>query len=161
MEKNAAILSIVGVAAIVLVLGVALGSVIFPTTTTETIRTGYVSTQTVTQTVVQVSTLHDDQETITKQVIVQYVGSYNVYVFGNCTTGGGTLAAFPTTTTSYILPNDTNGYLDVTIVTQETTIQGVSSISTFTIYTSLQPMIIAIQNGTSTSYLTETCPTYP
>ena len=133
----------------------------FPTTKTQTITTAQVSTLTATQTFVQISTLNSEQETITKHVIVEYVGSYNVFVFGNCTAGEGTLAWFPTTTTNYIFPNDSSGYLDVTLVTQEMTIQGVSSISTFTIYTSLQPQVITMIDGTMTSYSTQTCPNIP
>ena len=99
-------------------------------------------------------------ETITKEIVAQYVGYYTVYVFGNCTVGPGTIGVSLTNTTTYVFPPDATGYLNVTILTNETTLQCITSADRTTAFSSLQPVTVAIDNGTSTSYSTMACPVY-
>ena len=124
---------------------------------TKTLMSTSIVTMTSTQTVVLTGSPKALQ-TITEQIIVMYAGTYTVYVFGNCTTGGGTIEINPTSsTTEYIFPSNATGILNVTITTVEN--QFIST-STVTVHSSLQPQTITIVSGTVTSYSTQTCPTF-
>ncbi|MDG6906312.1 MAG: hypothetical protein JRN20_11060 [Nitrososphaerota archaeon] len=118
-------------------------------------------TSPVTQTLISTITLSNAKgtlQTITEQIVEEYVGDYTVYVFGNCTSDGGTIALRTSTTiTDYVFPSNSTGTIYVTV----TTIRTQSNIiSTHTVDSSLSPQTITIQSGTVTTYSVQTCPTY-
>ena len=108
-----------------LVIGVALGSVVFPMTKTETTTQLSSVTTIVTQTEVHLSTYENNEfpETISEKILVNNVGYITEYVFGNCTEVAGTVSLSQTNTTLYVFPADMTGYQNVTVVSSAITFQ--------------------------------------
>ena len=111
--KGSTILSIVGVVVVILVIGMALGSVIFPVTKTVTSTLSFPVTSTRTEIVA--STITESSyfviypgnvsATVTKEILEERVGGIQVEISGNCTVSGGTGYLTNTTTTEYLLPS--------------------------------------------------------
>ncbi|MDG6921976.1 MAG: hypothetical protein JRN67_01630 [Nitrososphaerota archaeon] len=154
-------LRVLPVIVVLLVIALALVSGLYLVQGQKVVTKTLVSTSLVTLTSTQTVILTGGPkalQTITEQIIVMYAGTYTVYVFGNCTSGGGTIEINPTSsTTEYIFSSNATGILNVTITTVEN--QFVST-STVTVHSSLQPQTITVVNGTVTSYSTQTCPAF-
>jgi len=184
--KSSRILTIVGVSVVVLLIGIALGSVAFPMTTTET------STDTITSTITLISsvTLNEietvtqksyiviysgsNSETLTEEILVESVEHIQVFTSGNCTAPAGTAYVVANvTTTEYRLPSQLTNLtanpqiVTATLTTVSSYVAGVDSTDfttvSFNIHSFGNATVVFLStrtNGTMTSIVTATCPLF-
>ncbi len=149
--KSSTILSLVGVAAVMLVIGTALGSIAFPMTKTETTTTTQrqwdtASNQPVTlkQTVTSYTTiLPSANSTITERIDVKYVFHVKAYASGTCSWVAGTgMIEISSNSTEYLFPNvNVTGsvrFLNFSVTTTTVTLTGSQSTLTDTTITLTQ-----------------------
>ena len=167
LMKNSRIFSLVGIAAVMLVIGTALGSVVFPmikleTTTTTMLLRNSTSHQlpTVKETVTTYSTIFPNASgTITERIDVTYIARVKAYTSGTCSWVDAVITRESSSnSTEYIFPAiNTNAtrheFLNFTVTTTTSTLLGISSTSTDTTITFNETQIA---NSTSTS---AGCPT--
>jgi hypothetical protein len=177
--KNQTLLTTLGIAAIMLVLGTALGSVAFPMTKTQT------STNFETLTVNHIMTLEKTQNngsyfviyssngnlTITKEIIKELVEHLSIDVSGNCTVPQETIFIQNTTETRFVFLSFESGVsmnpnaVNATITTVTFSSSGIGSTSLTTLsfnisqYGNATQIILSTRtNGTETYVATATCP---
>jgi len=143
-KRQTVIPTTVGVAIIMLVIGVALGSVAFPLTKIGTTTQLSTVTTIVAQTKVLLSTYENNEspETISEEVLVNYIVYITENIYGNCTEYAGTVSLSQTNTTLYAFPTGMTGYQNVTLVSNVTTFQNEGSTVTTTVSSSRPPMTI-------------------
>lgn len=99
---------------------------------TRTVSTTSISTVTTTEVIVLVSSVPaapTQVGTITEEEIVQYYVNYTVYAFGVCTNGALSQIQTPSTSTTYIFPQNVHQYMNLTMSTVNT---GGGSVETVT-----------------------------
>jgi hypothetical protein len=118
LMKSSTILYLVGVAAVMLVIGTALGSIAFPMTKTETTTflTSVTSTQTSTMTLISYVS---GQYTITEEILQGSFATLTVYTSGNCTefAGGVYVQMFENVTTFVFSSLPTNQSFVAEVIT--------------------------------------------
>lgn len=158
--KRSTLLSLVGVAVIMLVIGTALGSVAFPTTETET------TTQTIVSTITKSSHFVVYSATVTKEILQEQFQHLQVLTSGNCTLEGGVVTLEDTNTTEYLLPsqlynmseNLTLVNVTFTTVTSSTGIVEITTVSFNISEYATQIILSTRMSGTETYVATATCP---
>lgn len=129
MNNRAKILTF-GIAAIMLVIGIAIGSIAFPMTNTET--TTQLFSITAIGSIVHPST--STAKTVTEEVIVQQTVFGNAYAYASCTGAIGTVSFGNSTTTTITLLNQgtTASSRNGSNIEQTVTITTTSFINNFT-----------------------------
>ena len=146
--KSSRILSLLGVAAVMLVIGTALGSVVFPTTKSETttatvVRISSTSNQllAVKETVTSYSTIFPNASaTITERIDVTYIAHVKAYTSGTCSWVAPIVYGSSSNSTEYVFPAiDTNAtrheFLNFSVTTTTSTLPGIASTYTDTTIT--------------------------
>lgn len=146
--KRKTILPLIGVAAIMLVIGTALGSIAFPmtteaTTTTTQVRRNSTSVQplTVNVTVTSYSTVFPiANHTITEKIDVTYIVHIKAYTSGTCSWVDATVFASASNSTEFPTINFTQSarFLNFVVTTTTVTLSGMSSTHTDTTITFMQ-----------------------
>ena len=173
--KNETLLTVIGISAVMLVLGTALGSVAFPITETETLT--HFETLTVNQTTTLEKNLSNETYfvinsnsgniTITKEIIKELVEQLSIDVSGNCTEPQGTAYIQNTTITRFVFPGvlTNSNEINATITTVTLSFSGIGSTSLTSVsfniseYGNVTQIILSTRtNGTETFVVTATCP---
>lgn len=160
LKKSQKYIAITGLCAVFLILGVAFGSLEFPTAKIE------YQTATETQTsYILIIQNNKSSLTATIEVLNELVEHMQLLTSANCTILGGTASIGNTTETVLVIPSqieNTTGFASATITTETTTIQGIASTDLTTTSFDIHEYGNAVQTIVSTRsngvVVTATCP---